>query len=57
MTKYLNTVEAAQQLGVTKQAVCKWFKKQRFPGAFKAEGAVRIPVEDVEALKHKPEVI
>lgn len=53
-SKLLNTIQASEMLGVTRQAISEWFRLGKFPNAFKVEGAIRIPVSDVEALKKRP---
>lgn len=52
--KLLNTVESAIFLGVTRACIALWFHQGRFPNAFKAGRAIRIPLRDIEAMKQRP---
>lgn len=45
---------AAKSLGVSHQTVLNWFESGKFPNGFKIERTVRIPLSDIEALKHTP---
>lgn len=43
--------EAAPLLGVSHQTIINWLNKGLFPNAFQIEGTIRIPLNDIEALK------
>ena len=52
----LSSSQVAAELGVTKQAIVKWYHQRKFPNAFKAGSHIKIPPQDVEAFKQRPEV-
>jgi excisionase family DNA binding protein len=54
----LGTSEAAQALGVSARTVQRWLEENLFPNAYRLNpenprSHVRIPEEDIEALKRK----
>jgi excisionase family DNA binding protein len=56
----LGTTEAAEELGVSARTIQRWLEDNLFPNAYRLNpenprSHVRIPEEDIEALKRKRE--